>query len=1181
MTEVNVRNSPLRKRNRKIRIIDGNFQSDEPEGTPPPIKSASPGPNSNGLVPTPQASEFRHRSRPLTTVSHSSSSIDESPHQRDMLSPPPPALHSPVGWRSSGSSSSSLVDTNMTSLLQQPSSEQSILRDLKKQITQSFKNYRVLERDAGQVPKLRQDITSLRKEREELMNELLDQKAVVMQLKQRVSLLHGQNMQLATLAQNSSGGSTQVLAIRNTLVATLAQLKQMEDQVQSIPGLKNQIRDLEQKNELLKEAQHVIAVPSDLPDGVTALDYKSVSDENTRLKEANRELTDEMGVVRKHLDSIANSCNSLHKRMDLFQSSQASTHPLQERIKRLEAEKDSLCQEILDLKLHGSTLTADIDTAHLMKEVTSLQKDKISLESKLETRKIESRQQKERLLLKLFEIEALNIKTSKYELEKQALGVEQVHVLQSDGSDQCSAVSSTEDDDGSADISPDAKVQLLRFKQLEVHIQESQSLLKAFISDKAELESRVTELSSQLEEKGVTRLQESLDEASDKLQLARERIDMLEDELKTSSGMIGSDSSVLKTKVGELQDEVKRLTELERHSMMKEERLGQLEDTQRACEKLRSEKQKVEKKAKERRHRLHSVASDLAKSAQLVKDYQEQCSSLQTELTAAREHLKTVRGDLASARAQLQIKEVELTTTMKQKSGAEGLNDLQSKYDQMTHELMTVQNQLTEQTSKLKDGEQQVEQVRVQLTASSDKEKSLTQENSDLKTRVSEAEDSRRQTKEEKEHVMKQLEDELKRVEELKDRVSRLQQDNMAASESHNGQTASLQLTIDTIQSEKASLQQKVELLTSEAPALAQKMVDLRVAKDERERKIQTLLAEQEASSATARALEEKLKTAEAYSDDVKCKMELLQSDLEMAEGELDQLRDERSKDKDRMSQMKQQVDAMTEKLTKADRESAEVLSKLAAATDKVKRLEEKDKAHSSVMAEMKQRLQDRESEIQRAKTDTIPKLQHELAMTVAQLNQATADYTSRASHIRDLNSQIELLEEEKRQALQKAAQAERELNSKSQNMTSLRRQLSTKEAEFEQLTSAHTEALARSHSFSAKVKKLEHEVQRNQSEENQTEATSLRSTLQHREQQLVKSQEQLAVQMKEHESMRRKVEELTNQCMGLTATKDNLLRRLDSVEKLEMDYDRLKQKMADGYTTVLKNAKVSCHSNI
>ena len=619
----------------------------------------------------------------------------------------------------------------MTSLLQQPSSEQSILRDLKRQITQSYKNYRVLERQAGQVPKLRQDIGSLRKEREQLMNELLDQKAVVLQLKQRVSLLHGQNLQLATLAQSGAvgGGSTQVLAIRNTLVATLAQLKQMEDQVQSIPALKNQIRDLEQKNELLKEAQHVIAIPSDLPDGVSALDYKSVSEENTRLREANRELTEEMTVVRKHLDSIANSCNSLHKRMDLFQSSQASTHPLQERIKRLEAEKESLCQEILDLKLHGSTSTADIDTAHLMKEITSLQKDKISLQSKLESRKIESRQQKERLLLKLFEIEALNIKTSKYELEKQTLGVEQVHVLQSDGgTDQsCSAVSSTDDEEATVDISPDAKVQLLRFRQLEVHIQESQALLKAFISDKAELESKVTELSSQLEEKGVIVLQENLDEASDKLQLARERIEMLEDELKTRSGLIGSDSSALKAKVAELQDEVKRLTEVERHSMKKEEQLVQLEDTQKACEKLRSEKQKVEKKAKERRHRLHSVASDLARSAQLVKDYQEQCGSLQTELAAARDELKSVRGDLASARAQLEIKEVELTTTMKQQSGigGNGFADLQSKYDQLARELKTVQSLLTEQTDKLRGEEQQLEEMKQQLTESSDKEKSL------------------------------------------------------------------------------------------------------------------------------------------------------------------------------------------------------------------------------------------------------------------------------------------------------------------------------------------------------------------------------------------------------------------------------------------------------------------------
>ena len=1040
---------------------------------------------------------------------------------------------------------------------------------------------------------MKHDIASLRKEREQLMNELLDQKAVVLQLKQRVSLLHGQNLQLATLAQSGGtggGGSTQVLAIRNTLVATLAQLKQMEDQVQSIPGLRNQIRDLERENEQLKEVEQklVLQVPSELPEGVSALEYKTMSEENAKLKEANKEQAEEMEMVRKHVDAIANSCNSLHKRMDLFNSSRTSTQPLLERIKRLEMEKDTLCQEVLDLKLHGSPVT-DIDTAHLMKEVASLQKERSSLQSKLEVRKLEDKQQKERLLLKLFEIEALNIKTSRFELEKQALGVEQVQVLQSDTERPSSAspvLGSADDvDDVTGDISPEAKVQLLRFKQLEVHIQESQALLKAFMADKAELEGRVADLSSQVEEKGVGELQNNLHESNEKLKLARERIEMLEDELKAK--VTGSDRSgralentALKTKVAELQKEVKRLSEVERHSVLKEEKLVQLEDTQRTCEKLKSEKQKVEKKAKERRHRLHSVASDLAKSAQLVKNYQEQCGSLQEELSAAHEELESARRELASAKAQLEVKEVELQTTLKQHMGvgdSSQISGLQEKYDQLTQELETVNAHLTEQTQKLMNEEQNLEEVRRQLATTSNKEKDLKDENSRLRTRLSDAEEKCVRAVEEKETslaTIKQLENEVKRVRELEEKLSKVQQEKKTTLKEFDSLTThvvSLEHTISQLESEKVSLQQKVDILSNEAPLLVQKMADLRVAKDEGERRIQTLLAEQEACSAKAQALEEKLKAAEAYSEDVKCKIELLQSDLEMSESELDQMKEEKKLDIEEMSKLKQEVVQVKEKLANESKEKIEIKKELAAAAERHKKLEVEKKEQSSVMEEMKKRQLALESEVKRTQTETIPQLQTELAKTVADLNQLTMDYSSRATHIAGLTSQLQLLEEEKRQVLQKLMSAERDLGLREQTMTSLRRQLSTKEAEFEQLTSAHTAALTRSHSISAEVKELKEEVHRSRSGESKSELTSLRTALQHREQQLLKSQEQLAIQIKEHESLRRKVEELTNQCMGLTATKDNLLRRLDSMEKLEMDYDRLKQKVAGGNSAILE----------
>ena len=67
-------------------------------------------------------------------------------------------------------------------------------------------------------------------QRGHLLYELLDQQEVIQTLKQRVSIPHEQNGQLATLvqAETEKGGAHEILAMRNALVASLAQLKRLQ-----------------------------------------------------------------------------------------------------------------------------------------------------------------------------------------------------------------------------------------------------------------------------------------------------------------------------------------------------------------------------------------------------------------------------------------------------------------------------------------------------------------------------------------------------------------------------------------------------------------------------------------------------------------------------------------------------------------------------------------------------------------------------------------------------------------------------------------------------------------------------------------------------------------------------------------------------------------------------------------
>ena len=214
--------------------------------------------------------------------------------------------------------------------------------------------------------------------------------------------------------------------------------------------------------------------------------------------------------------------------------------PLQERIKRLEKEKDDLYQEIIDAKLHHQ-VSADLDTAHLSREVAVLQKTNSQLLSRMEQIKVHSRQQKEQLVLKLFEIEALHVRTRKYEVEKQVLEIEQVQL--SSEFDQHGTTSHSPDLNGELsdefDVEmqgapPESKIQLIKLQELRMHAEQSRSAMEMLLAEKEELERRVSEQDRRLEEKGVADLEKRCEDTERKLSLARERISIVERKLRAA-----------------------------------------------------------------------------------------------------------------------------------------------------------------------------------------------------------------------------------------------------------------------------------------------------------------------------------------------------------------------------------------------------------------------------------------------------------------------------------------------------------------------------------------------------------------------------------------------------------------------------------------------------------------------
>ena len=118
---------------------------------------------------------------------------------------------------------------------------------------------------------------------------------------------------------------------------------------------------------------------------------------------------------------------------------------------------------------------------------------------------------------------------------------------------------------------------------------------------------------------------------------------------------------------------------------------------------------------------------------------------------------------------------------------------------------------------------------------------------------------------------------------------------------------------------------------------------------------------------------------------------------------------------------------------------------------------------------------------------------------------------------------------------------------------------------ELRKLQASHSKKKVEATSLKAECNKL-----REDGKVHQTQANKLESQLQQRELELKAAETKL----KELEVLKAKIKEKEAQCEMLTATRDNLLHRLDKMEKLEMDYELLKHHVQEalGQSSQLKN---------
>ena len=617
--------------------------------------------------------ESNYATKPATKL------VDSKEWTDHLDSPEPQVSSVPTSPVESGRSSrSSLlgVASNVSGFVASPTPEHRILEELRKEIVSTSARIKHLEEQVAQIPSLNAKIEEVEKQRGSLSYELLDQQEVVKSLKQRVSILHEQNGQLATLVQAEKGGNQEILAMRNALVASLAQLKQLQEQNNSIPALKSQVSTLLEENRKLKkrDSEMLRQFSVQLPEGVEPTDYIGLLEQNSTLTNTNQKLMNDLKVVEQHLVAVSAASDGLKKRMEMYEVTRAQVAPLQERIKQLVVEKRELQDEILEMKFNPSHCQ-DIDVEHLTREVGLLQKSNRQLQSKMEQMRMQTKQQKEQLILKLFDIEGLNVKAHKYELEKQVLAMQEMQAtsdsrlqlrMGSLSPDLDLAPSDVDDLDMPGALS-EVRVQMLKLQQLKVHSEQSRNLVQILLADREEVERNVVELNRKLEERGTSELDKELKDTQCKLKMAREKIATLESRLDTVVNTSTSHSALvvenknLSLQLTQLKSEYQRCCQMQQACREMEEKLHDHNALAEEFRKLKEEKHKSDKKLKGSKDKLRSLAKELACSVQLLKDYQGQCMALNEQLEKAQVETEVFREQCALAKAQLEVKEAEST----------------------------------------------------------------------------------------------------------------------------------------------------------------------------------------------------------------------------------------------------------------------------------------------------------------------------------------------------------------------------------------------------------------------------------------------------------------------------------------------------------------------------------------
>ena len=898
-------------------LVDGAFKlrqsgvSSTTASPPDSPTSSQPTGERISLSPPPTVSSSRSESkRPKSGPSFLHQSLNPSissnsdPHSTGSNRP-----KSQLSTRSSVSSQSESLSSMST--IQLPV-QGALLQDIRQQMVTSLNRMRKLEEKVKKIPELKQAIKQLKSVNADLQSQLKLEVKREEDLKQQVEKLQSDNLQLAT-SSSTIANESDLHVIRRTLVTSINHFKQLEEDNKLIPVLKDKVNQLEK--ELANSSRHSSAAMLPHP--------------SPKLKQVEGEL--------KRLDQLI---LTLRDKLEQFEKDDGATADgMKKQISQLERENLSLSGEIAKMKSScDHTEESNFGDNLLMKENISLRNTVLRLKDKLVQAESDARRQREQLTLKLFDMEAINVQACTCDVE------EQVKAVNHDGTELPNGQPSV---DGKAESTK----QQLRIRQLEIQSKQSQHLIQSLLTQRVELERRMTQLLQEKKTDSVVMEGNNRDSSS-----MMESI-VMELEGAHSEGLLSS--SVVTRPTAEQEKLQSRMKELEEGLAKAKIALKEAEEGKKLKRELQSsqkEHSKLKKKVEELEQQFatkNAEISQLKETAvkydalsdeycQLVENYDKaklQIERSEVELKQYKEDFENASAEVTNLGEQVQETEVKLSDLQAT------YDDLCSEKSQLEEELATLkvdhESELAVAQERLLAMETEKELLSVQVNKLREKIVTLSDEISTLLCEKRAVERKLETVSAESPALLQQnielkfkkekLEDELK---ESNKKVTKLQEELVTVKEQvvkiridetkYHNQLSEWNVTMATWEEEKKTLEKEKELLKEEfeekSTSLSQISDELGETRSERD----GISLQLEETKKALLQLQTQVSTRQEQLDGLATEKEKLQSTL-----------------RSEIEHLSEQVKSLTSQLIVAESHKAQTQLNYNEASDKVAALEQ------------------------------------------------------------------------------------------------------------------------------------------------------------------------------------------------------------------------------------------------